>query len=398
MDDKNMEQQINEIEDLLSLENDIENVDQKELTKSVKKRMSKHIYLRAFITVIVVVGIGIGLYFGSSKVVSLVCYDPTKEKELLEDYENDGSAYQDDFNALYTKYTGLIFPGKYVLPYSDNGEDTVRFSRGFGKYVYKYKISDCIEGIVLDGTYNSQHVITRNHKSKEESYGPQAVELNTFYNANLKDDPDWDLYYRGGSFSEIAEDNDLIQEIEQLPDSVILLVNASYKTVKTADEAVAFMGKHPEAEVTWVAVDDPYFFTHQATTGITLQSAVGYFYNKETLEKYPNIDDSRWNYDGTEGFEQHGGKELEQLYLSTLKVLIDHEKFVDAMCYGNKGMYADYYGVENMKKQYENVSQNGIDVIGMQMMIQKQDLLNLIEEDEFQYLDVRRIRLSGFRD
>lgn len=397
MDNENMEQQISEIDDLLSLENDMENVNQKELTKSVKKRISKHIYLRAFITLIVVVGIGIGLYFGSSKVVSLVCYDPTKEKELLDDYENDGAAYQDDFNALYTKYAGLIFPGKYILPYSNNGEETMRFSRGFGKYVYKYKISDCIEGIVLDGTYNSQHVIKRNHKSEEESYGPQAIELETFYNANLKDDPDWDLY-RDGSFCKISEDKDLIQEIEKLPDSVILLVNASYENVKTADEAVAFMGKHPEAEVTWVAVDDPYFFTHQATTGISLQSAVGYFYNKETLEKYPNIDDSRWNYDGTEGFEQHGGKELEQLYLSTLKVLIDHEKFVDAMCVNDKDVYCNYYRVENMKKQYDNVSQNGIDVIGMQMMIQKQDLLNLIEEDEFQYLDVRRIRLSRFQD
>lgn len=338
-----------------------------------------------------------GLYFGSSKVVSLVCYDPTKEKELLDDYENDGAAYQDDFNALYTKYAGLIFPGKYIIPYYNNGEESLRLSRGFGKYVYKYKVCDCIDGITLDGTYNSQHVIKRNYKSEEESYGPQAIELETFYNANLKDDSDWDLY-QDGSFSKISEDKDLIQEIEKLPDSVILLVNASYENVKTADEAVAFMGKHSEAEVTWVAVDDPYFFTHQATTGISLQSAVGYFYNRETLEKYPNIDDSRWNYDGTEGVEQHGGKELEQLYLSTLKVLIDHEKFVDAMCINDKDVYFNYYRVENMKKQYDNVSQNGIGVIGMQMMIQKQDLLKLIEEDEFQYLDVKRIRLSRFQD
>lgn len=399
MDNKDMEQQIRELDDLLDIENDTEKVNQKEIAKKIKKHIGTRIYARVVITIIALIVLGTGGYFGSSKLISLLYYNPTSERELLVQYHNGSSYYQDDFSALLENYAGLLNPGKEFMPYWEKEKNA--HSKGFGTYVYRFNIREHFDNISDVYTYNSQFTIKRNKRDSLESYCSTVIPQELFYNPVCKvnnafiEDDSPKVMYRN-----VSQDMDYIKEIEELPDSTVFLADVSFDKAKTADETVNFMKKYPEGWFSWVAVNDPSFLAEEhVSTGISLNTSYGY--NEKTLEKYPNLDEDMYNYNGEDGYEQHGGTELQQAYLSRLKLLMDHEAFVESVMAdgiflgGEGGIRGFCYSTMLMQEQYEYVSKNGIEVIGLKMEIGKQDLMKMIENNEIQYLYVEDVRLTN---
>ena len=83
---------------------------------------------------------------------------------------------------------------------------------------------------------------------------------------------------------------------------------------------------------------------------------------------------------------------LQENVLSRLKVLIDHSDFIDLIKQSN--LYYDTMSSNGIDQRYQDIKENGLQVIGIRGCIKKSDLLNMINSGEIYYGYVNDVKMS----
>lgn len=349
---------------------DLADIDAASMEKAIRRNIKNQIYKRALTSILTFVLTVGALALAVSTAMSVIFYNPTRENGLLMKSE-----YQtDDFSILFTSFVNTLFPGRYVeLNYAKKHP-----SKGFGVYEYREKVGDNTGHIAIDGSTNVTLSIHRSELTIDADEGA-GLYLQT-------------EQFRPGSVDQ-EEREDLLQNIEELPESSVLTVAVSFTRSLTADEAVAFMQEHTINDYLWAMVNTGTDFPLMGSyCGINLRNVCNPDLSEEAQTLYPNLFQEGDFYTGAYSPDGsvYTGEDLTTAFLSNLKLQLDHPEFT-------KVMYQTYFGnVSNdwMSAAYEKVSTKGLKIGGFLMNVQKDDLLEMMQEDVVGNITVSDVKLS----
>ena len=167
-------------------------------------------------------------------------------------------------------------------------------------------------------------------------------------------------------------------DIQDLPESAYLDVSLTFSKYKNAQEVVDFINRYNNSLFNWLALDA----SDQMAAGVSIYDAVVYDLNNESKEKYPSfyLD------------EEYTADMLQECALSKLKMLIDHSDFIDLIKQSN--LYYDTMSSNGIDQRYQDIKENGLQVIGIRGCIKKSDLLNMINSGEIYYGYVNDVEVS----
>lgn len=114
--------------------------------------------------------------------------------------------------------------------------------------------------------------------------------------------------------------------------------------------------------------------------GMSLYDFANAGFNDESKEKYPYF---------YVGKDDYTTETLKQKYLSKLQLLIDHPEFIKIM-----STHFSYITLDDLKHRY-GIARNGLNVYGVKISIQKNNLLKMIEED-MSYIFIHDVKLSRY--
>lgn len=332
------------------------------IQKKIKKGIRKQIYTQVTIMLVIAALIFAGGTLGISLLLNAGSYNPRKSSPALTE---DGEYY--DFHLLMSTFLGLYYSDISYVPVLENSK-----AKGFGSYDVTVKIQSSFDPLYIDGYSNTTFHVNRSTLSADTSESRiLSIQANEFYNT-----ADTDNSY----FSDLASVTpELIKEIEELPDSTILNVSLSFGENRSLEDAIAFMEKYDSADFVWLAVN----MNGSVADGIDLGYTIGYTLTEDTQNEYPNL---LLN-------DELSEESLTQSYLSRLKLLMDHTDFLSLLY----KLYGTHMTLPHIRDQYEKVTENGLNAIGLRAYVKKQDLLTMIEEDEISYIIVNDIKLSSLQ-
>lgn len=332
----------------------------REIQKKIRKGIRKQIYSRVIILFVIAALVITGGAFGLSALFNLSCYNPKKVTPAIQE---DGQYY--DFHVLMETFLGLYYPDLTYVPVIEKCT-----SKGFGSYEVAASIQSGFEPLEIDGYSNVTFHIDRS-KFDIEAAGSHAFTIlaNEFYDV---DESMPDDYF----FDRASVTPGLIAQIEELPDSSILNVSLSFGEDRSLEDTLAFMEKYENSSFHWIALH----MNGSTPDGISLGNVCGYSLTEETQENYPDL------------FPENDltAEKLKQCYLSRLKLLLDHKDFL-GLLYSEYGSSMTFYHIQ---ERYEDARTNGISAIGVRAYVKKQDLLEMIAQDEIPYVIVNDVRLS----
>lgn len=356
-------------EELLEMEDDLS---LKEVNKKIKRQMHKQIYSRVILILLALFVGWQGIYHGTSFLCERFNYDPMNENSIVAD--PDSSVYPQGFHVLMGTFVNMYDPGKqYVGSYYTK--------LGFGRYEVTAKLYNLFEPLSIDGADNMEINIHRSSLSG----------MNTDYTINLYKyyDENADETY----LKNLEEKYDFsIEDIQELPNSAIIDVSLSFQKTYTLDETLLFINQYQDSDFIWLANH----IKGEIAEGIALYDI--YYNELANKEDYPNFylekeplmnDISKKKY----ASQSLTSDIIQQRYLSQLKLLLDHEDFVQLL--------TTYYGgmitYESLQERYEEALNHEIPVIGVRGYVKKQDLLDMFENNELKYVYVHDVKLSSLQ-
>lgn len=345
------------LDELLQLDEEIVN---KKIVKKINKQMGKQIYKRIIIVIVLLALILTGGYYGSSFILDQFNYNPIQENNFVVISKDMEDPY-DGFNVLMGTFVNMYFPGKLYL-----GNNCKKI--GFGQYDVKAKIQEIFQPLYIDGVSNVTFHIQRSRlKIDSEENGIFSRTIDEYYNENLSNEYEnqW---------------QDIKQDIEDLPDSAILDVSLSFSQTYTLEKIIQFIKQYPNSQFIWIATQ----MNGQIAEGMSLYDANLYELNDEAKIKYPSFYLMDTN--------DYTANILKENYLSKLKLLIDHEDFIDLL-----QSYDFDISIDQLKKRYEDIKKNGVQAIGIRGYVKKKDLLDMYEKNELCYEMIHDIKLSIYQ-
>lgn len=353
-----------DLEHLLQPEEENTEIDKK-IREKIKKGIRKQIYTRIVIVLAAAALILTGGAFGLSALLNASCYNPRKVTPAIQE---DGGYY--DFHILMETFLGLYYPDIIYVPVTEQCT-----ANGFGSYDVGVKIQSFFDPLAIDGYNNVTFHIDRSNLNIEST---EKYVLTIWANEFLDKErlsQGWGYY----DFEMASVSQELISEIEELPDSCTLKVSISFGDPLSLEDAIAFMDRYDHSAFHWLAIN----MNGSTPDGIALYNAAGYNLTEETKENYPNLYlDNDFTAD-----------DLRQAYLSRLKLLLDHKDFMGLLT----SCYNTTMTIPHIQDQYEEVEKNEITAIGVRASVKKQDLLDMIEQDEIPYVIIHDVKLSSWQ-
>lgn len=343
----------------------------KDINKKIKKAMRKQINYRVLSIIATLVVIIAGLYYGTSFVFVKASYNPFHENDFL--VLSDEGDSLDGFHVLMGTYIRMFYPGK--LYYGDSMEHSYE-KKGFGSYVVRAKLQNFMDPVEIDGSTNIAFNIRDISLDVEVSDSKALSRIaDEFYNENNKwlFDDFW-LYYS-------------LEDIKELPESTVLDISLSFDETKSLEDTVKFINEYGDSRFFWIAmgINTELTVNHLAVSnGIPLYDISEYEFTDEANKEYPGF---YLNYDFT-------ANNIEESYLSRLKLLIDHEDFVwlvDSL-YPNSTPL-----LEALKNRYEVVKAEGIQAVGLRGRVKKADFLKMIERNQLKFATINDAKFSSLQ-
>lgn len=322
----------------------------------MKTKLKKH---KILITIIIICVVIAG-YFGTNWLFKQTYYNPFLIDDIVEN--SDESA---NFNVLMGTYINMYYPGKLYYPIECSDE-------GFGKYQIKAKIQEIFDPLYGDNADNITFTIKRSKLTIASD------EFNLYrVSHEYLDINETDLDEYTASLHEQWTTRDY-SDIQELPESAYLDVSLTFSKYKNAQEVVDFINRYNYSLFNWLALDA----SDQMAAGVSIYDAVVYDLNNESKEKYPSfyLD------------EEYTADMLQECALSKLKMLIDHSDFIDLIKQSN--LYYDTMSSNGINQRYQDIKENGLQVIGIRGCIKKSDLLNMINSGEIYYGYVNDVEVS----
>ena len=322
----------------------------------MKTKLKKH---KILITIIIICVVIAG-YFGTNWLFKQTYYNPFLIDDIVEN--SDESA---NFDVLMGTYINMYYPGKLYYPIECSDE-------GFGKYQIKAKIQEIFDPLYGDNADNITFTIKRSKLTIASD------EFNLYrVSHEYLDINETDLDEYTASLHEQWTTRDY-SDIQELPESAYLDVSLTFSKYKNAQEVVDFINRYNNSLFNWLALDA----SDQMAAGVSIYDAVVYDLNNESKEKYPSfyLD------------EEYTADMLQECALSKLKMLIDHSDFIDLIKQSN--LYYDTMSSNGIDQRYQDIKENGLQVIGIRGCIKKSDLLNMINSGEIYYGYVNDVKMS----
>lgn len=322
----------------------------------MKTKLKKH---KILITIIIICVVIAG-YFGTNWLFKQTYYNPFLIDDIVEN--SDESA---NFDVLMGTYINMYYPGKLYYPIECSDE-------GFGKYQIKAKIQEIFDPLYGDNADNITFTIKRSKLTIASD------EFNLYrVSHEYLDINETDLDEYTASLHEQWTTRDY-SDIQELPESAYLDVSLTFSKYKNAQEVVDFINSYDNSSFVWLALDA----SDQMAAGVSIYDAVVYDLNNESKEKYPSfyLD------------EEYTADMLQECALSKLKMLIDHSDFIDLIKQSN--LYYDTMSSNGIDQRYQDIKENGLQVIGIRGCIKKSDLLNMINSGEIYYGYVNDVEVS----
>lgn len=322
----------------------------------MKTKLKKH---KILITIIIICVVIAG-YFGTDWLFKQTYYNPFLIDDIVEN--SDESA---NFDVLMATYINMYYPGKLYYPIECSDE-------GFGKYQIKAKIQEIFDPLYGDNADNITFTIKRSKLTIASD------EFNLYrVSHEYLDINETDLDEYTASLHEQWTTRDY-SDIQELPESAYLDVSLTFSKYKNAQEVVDFINRYNNSLFNWLALDA----SDQMAAGVSIYDAVVYDLNNESKEKYPSfyLD------------EEYTADMLQECALSKLKMLIDHSDFIDLIKQSN--LYYDTMSSNGIDQRYQDIKENGLQVIGIRGCIKKSDLLNMINSGEIYYGYVNDVEVS----
>ena len=323
----------------------------------MKTKLKKH---KILITIIIICVVIAG-YFGTDWLFKQTYYNPFLIDDIVEN--SDESA---NFDVLMATYINMYYPGKLYYPIECSDE-------GFGKYQIKAKIQEIFDPLYGDNADNITFTIKRSKLTIASD------EFNLYrVSHEYLDINETDLDEYTASLHEQWTTRDY-SDIQELPESAYLDVSLTFSKYKNAQGVVDFINRYNNSLFNWLALDA----SDQMAAGVSIYDAVVYDLNNESKEKYPSfyLD------------EEYTADMLQENVLSRLKVLIDHSDFIDLI--KQSDLYYDTMAAnKGIKQRYQDIKENGLQVIGIRGYVKKSDLLNMINSGEIYYGYVNDVKMS----
>lgn len=340
-----------------------------EFDKKIKRNINKKVYLRIAISLLIVCLMIVGFYKGVNLVIDSNHYDPFQEERFL---KNDKKGYE--FQTLMTNYYQMLHPGSYYI-YAYNEDGPSIESQGFGQYTFKARIQSTLEPVCMGPEENATFKIEKSTLAVEsldkDIYSSRVVD--EFINpGNKKSRQLYDL-------------KDIKKELESLPDSSYIQASVSFEHYKTMKEIVE-LSKNDKYSINWIALKDQELFRVDGIAGgMSLLDTYHPDFTDEFNEKYPNYI--------LESYDTLTAQELKQNYLSKLKLLIDHPEFIKIF---NNNISVGTVSVQQLQENYEKAQKEML-AYGVHMNIHKNELLDMVENDDVSQVYIHDIKLSQFQ-
>ncbi len=337
----------------------------RKIQEKIKKGIRKQIYTRIVIVLAVAALLFTGGAFGLSALLNVSCYNPKKTSPAIQE---DGEYY--DFHILMETFLGLYYSDIIYVPVMEKCT-----ANGFGSYDVGVKIQSFFEPLTVDGYNNVTFHIDRSSLNIESTENHVlTIWANEFFDEDELNDG-----FGHFDFEMTSVSQEMINEIEELPDSCRLNVSISFGESLSLEDAIAFMDRYSGSVFHWLAIN----MNGSTPDGIALYNAAGYNLTEETKENYPNL------FLGAD----FTADDLQQAYLSRLKLLLDHKDFMGLLT----SCYNTTMTIPHLQDRYEDAEKNGITAIGVRASVKKQDLLDMIEQDEIPYVIINDVRLSSWQ-
>lgn len=335
--------------------------------KKIKREINKKVYSRIGKSLLIVCLMIVGCYEGVSFAMNYSHYDPFQEERFLKD-ENKGY----EFQTLMTNYYQMEHPGLlYIYAYNDDGPNIE--SHGFGRYTFKARIQSTLEPIIMGPEENATFEIKGSKlelKSLDKDISISRI-VDEFKDPGNKDS------------RQLYDLEDIKKELRSLPDSSYIQASVSFEHYKTMEDIVELM-KNDKYSLNWIALKDQRLSSVNGVAGgMSLLDTNYPDFTDEFNEKYPNyILESR---------DKLTAQKLKQNYLSKLKLLIDHPDFVKIL---NDSV--SMVSLQQLQENYEKAQKEML-AYGVHMNIHKNELLDMIENDDVSQVYIHDIKLSQFQ-
>lgn len=331
--------------------------------KMIQKRINQKIYSKVFKMFIVICLMIVSCFYGISFLMNWIHYSPYREKQMTD------SSNHEEFMILMSNYINLNFPGVLLLESRQSNEKLYN-SLGMGCYETNATVQFIFDPLWVSETSNTTVSISRSQINIDtQSYSVLSRQVDEFKDINAN------------HFQEVYTLSDIKKEIEDLPDSSYLDVSLSFQDYVTLDHIASLIGKYPKVYFQWIALKDQELSSVSGVAGgFSLYDPTIYSLTSEAKEKYP--------YFYLEG--NITGEILKQKYLSMLKMMCDHQDFVEALSSYSSISY------QRFKDNYQK-AQDELLAYGVRVSVKKNDLLNMIENEDISYLYINDIKLSQYQ-
>lgn len=247
-------------------------------------------------------------------------------------------------------------------------------------------------GLVLSSFYRTQYsgVEIGIHDIKKESHKSilDVQEISDLYSISYGDEDELTdiIFDKGkanfkhrfsiwldeyGKKDELYNLNKELSDLNDLPDSSILEVAVTFEKAISSYQLIELMKEYSDVHFVWGCVGKK----GQMSYGINLDNKLMYDVNDQFETKYPYLND----------FNKYDAKQLQQHYLSSLKILMDYPDLLEC--------------IEENYKSFEeryNESKDELSFIGVKCYIKKNDFMKAIQSGDFKYGFIEDIRYSKY--
>lgn len=333
---------------------------EEQFQKKVRRAMNRTLYSRIVAVVIALVILTGSLFFGTSKAIDCLFYDPGKEPQFLVQDTRKGI----DFTLLLEDTISTYFPGKYCWVLGEYD------SNGFSCYDVDLLMTDVFGPRSLSGP------ATDHFRIAFSKLGMGSTSL--FIDAAEFIDPSYPYSIDPYTTNSLASPEPVREELQQLPPSAYLDVSISFSSSLNSSQVAALISEYPDVHFRWLALEGQNVTKYEfASGGMFLDHIRGEQFTSDASEKYPNY------------FlpQNITGKNLEQCLVSRLQLLIDHPDFVSLM----KTKFGDMISMDMLQKRLVHAQENWA-CYGMRLAAGPEDIENLMER-----LDATQVRINDVK-
>ncbi len=347
-----------------SKEEDLNPEAEKQFQKKVRRSMNRTIYARAALAILLAAVLAVGLYFGASQTVNLICYRPQRETPFL----IPGDSESEEFIVLLEDTVSTYFPGKYCWVLKEPQ------AHGFGRYSADLLITDAYGPQSYTGPATAQLQIGLSKLNM--GHVPLYIQVMEFL------DPEYP-YSVNPQTEEFSDSVDSVrQELQNLPKSAYMDVSVSFPAGISSEEAARIINGFTGIRVRWLALEGQNVTKFEsASGGMFLDHLRGEKMTEEAAEKYPNY------------YLPHEvtGEALEQCLQSRLQMLIDHPDFVRLM----ETQFESLISMSMLQERLENAKENWA-CYGMRLVGGPEEIEKLMDEMSVTYVRINDVKISRF--